>query len=99
MKVKELVSCVNLEGIEMKYSYLMESKEYNNETVYGIVVKRESIENGKVVNSIEERVDIISKKKDLVQNLLDLLYKNQVSPIHLIDIIGETVDNCVFEFN
>ena len=52
-----------------------------------------------VVNSIEERVDIISKKKDLVQNLLDLLYKNQVSPIHLIDIIGETVDNCVFEFN
>ena len=54
MKVKELVSCVNLEGIEMKYSYLMESKEYNNETVYGIVAKRESIENGKVVNSIEE---------------------------------------------
>ena len=83
----------------MKYSYLMESREYNNETVYGIVVKRESIENKVVVSSVEDHVDIISKKKEVVQKLLDLLYKNQVSPIHLIDVIGETVDNCVLEFN
>ena len=82
----------------MKYSYLMESRKYNNETVYGIVVKKESIKN-KVVSTIEDRVDIISKKKEVVQKLLDLLYRNQVSPIHLIDVIGETVDNCVLEFN
>ncbi len=83
----------------MKYSYLMESREYNNETVYGIVVKKESIENKVVVSSVEDRVDIISKKKEVVEKLLDLLYRNQVSPIHLIDVIGETVDNCVLEFN
>ncbi len=83
----------------MKYSYLMESRKYNNETVYGIVVKKESIKNKVVVSTIEDRVDIISKKKEVVQKLLDLLYRNQVSPIHLIDIIGETVDNCVLEFN
>ena len=79
----------------MKYSYLMESRKYNNETVYGIVVKKESIKNKVVVSTIEDRVDIISKKKEVVQKLLDLLYRNQVSPIHLIDVIGETVDNCV----
>ena len=78
----------------MKYSYLMESRKYNNETVYGIVVKKESIKNKVVVSTIEDRVDIISKKKEV-----DLLYRNQVSPIHLIDVIGETVDNCVLEFN
>ena len=83
----------------MKYSYLMESRTYNNETVYGIVVKKESIKNKVVVSTIEDRVDIISKKKEVVQKLLDLLYRNQVSPIHLIDVIGETVDNCVLEFN
>ncbi len=83
----------------MKYSYLMESRKYNNETVYGIVVKKESIKNKVVVSTIEDRVDIISKKKEVVQKLLDLLYRNQVSPIHLIDVIGETVDNCVLEFN
>ena len=83
----------------MKYSYLMESRKYNNETVYGIVVKKESIKNKVVVSTIEDRVDIISKKKEVVQKLLDLLYRNQVSPIHLIDVIGENVDNCVLEFN
>lgn len=83
----------------MKYSYSIESKEYNNETVYGIEAKKENIENGLVVSTIEDYVDIISKKKDVVEHLVELLYKNQVSPIHLIDIIGETVDNCVFEFN
>ena len=83
----------------MKYSYLMESRKYSNETVYGIVVKKESIKNKVVVSTIEDRVDIISKKKEVVQKLLDLLYRNQVSPIHLIDVIGETVDNCVLEFN
>lgn len=83
----------------MKYSYLMEPRKYNNETVYGIVVKKESIKNKVVVSTIEDRVDIISKKKEVVQKLLDLLYRNQVSPIHLIDVIGETVDNCVLEFN
>ena len=55
----------------MKYSYLMESREYNNETVYGIVVKKESIENKVVVSSVEDRVDIISKKKEVVEKLLD----------------------------
>ncbi|MBS6600910.1 MAG: DUF6514 family protein [Clostridium sp.] len=99
MKIKELNLSINLEGIEMKYSYLMESRKYNNETVYGIVVKKESIKNKVVVSTIEDRVDIISKKKEVVQKLLDLLYRNQVSPIHLIDVIGETVDNCVLEFN
>ena len=99
MKIKELNLSINLEGIEMKYSYLMESRKYNNETVYGIVVKKESIKNKVVASTIEDRVDIISKKKEVVQKLLDLLYRNQVSPIHLIDVIGETVDNCVLEFN
>lgn len=99
MKIKELNLSINLEGIEIKYSYLMESRKYNNETVYGIVVKKESIKNKVVVSTIEDRVDIISKKKEVVQKLLDLLYRNQVSPIHLIDVIGETVDNCVLEFN
>ena len=35
---------------------------------------------------------------DDYKSILEKLSINEVSPIHLIDIIGEEVDNCVFDF-
>ncbi|MDB2097813.1 DUF6514 family protein [Clostridium paraputrificum] len=40
----------------------------------------------------------MSTQRHKVKGLLNLLYKNEVSPIHLIDIIGEYVDKWVGDF-
>lgn len=98
MNVSNFIVNINNNNVDMKYIYTLESTIYKDDKVYGIKVEREDIENGKVIKKIENKVSIISKKKELVENLLSLLYNNQVSPIHLIDIIGETVDKCVSEF-
>ena len=47
--------------------------------------------------------DYIKKNYDLsiilVSHDLDLVYKYQVSPVHLVDILGEYVDQYVSDFN
>lgn len=45
-----------------------------------------------------DSVDKISPNKDKVEVLVEKLHKYEVSPIHLIDVIGEDVDNCVADF-
>lgn len=98
MNISNFIVNINNNKVDMKYIYILESSIYKDDEVYGIKVEREDIEDGKVIGKIENKVSIISKKKEVVENLISLLYNNQVSPIHLIDIIGETVDKCVSEF-
>ena len=98
MNISKFTVNVTNEDIYMKYIYELESTIYKDDKVYGIKIEREDTKDGKVIGKIEDKIDIISKNKELVESLLNLLYNNQVSPIHLVDIIGETVDNCVSEF-
>ncbi|WP_368253287.1 DUF6514 family protein [Clostridium paraputrificum] len=51
-----------------------------------------------MINRVEDGVKYISTQRHKVKGLLNLLYKNEVSPIHLIDIIGEYVDKWVEDF-
>jgi len=46
-----------------------------------------------------DSVNYISTHKEKVKKLFDLVSKNNVSPIHLIDVIGEYVDEYVSDFN
>ena len=98
MNVINFIVNINNNDVDMKYIYALESSIYKDDKVYGIKIEREDTKDGKVIGKIEDKIDIISKNKELVESLLNLLYNNQVSPIHLVDIIGETVDNCVSEF-
>lgn len=98
MNVINFIVNINNNDVDMKYIYALESSIYKDDKVYGIKIEREDTKDGKVIGKIEDKVSIISKNKELVESLLNLLYNNQVSPIHLVDIIGETVDNCVSEF-
>lgn len=87
-----------IEDKEIRYLYSITEQEYNNMQVYGIRVRRDDFKEGKRVSTDEDRVEIISPKFEKVKKIFNYIYKGEVSPIHLIDIIGEEVDKCVFDF-
>lgn len=88
-----------VEGVEYKYIYKLMESEYNNTKVYGIEVVKGNFNNGKLLTTESDSVRLISPKLDKVRSMLETLYNGIVSPIHLIDIIGEQVDKCVIDFN
>ncbi|MBR9647432.1 hypothetical protein KM792_05620 [Clostridium tyrobutyricum] len=66
---------------------------------YGIEIERQDILNEKLVDICRDRVNNISPDRYKVHNLLKLLYTKEVSPIHLVDIIGDYVDDYVMDFD
>ena len=83
---------------DRKYTYSLTKESLNNVQAYGIKVERVDIKDGAIINRVEDGVKYISTQRHKVKGLLNLLYKNEVSPIHLIDIIGEYVDKWVEDF-
>lgn len=65
---------------------------------YGIGIIREEIYEGKVIDTFEDRFDSVSPVKSKVMSLIDFLIDNEVSPLHLIDVIGESIDNWVTDY-
>lgn len=65
---------------------------------YGIEIERQDIANGNVVNFERDRVLDISPDRYKVHTLLKLLYDNSVSPLHLIDVAGEYIDEYIMDF-
>lgn len=66
---------------------------------YGIEVERQDIVNGVVVNIERDSIESISPQRHKVHNLLRLLYDNAVSPIHLVEVLGEYVDTYIMDFD
>lgn len=99
MKVVEnLIRSVNSDDISYTYSYRLIKANYNRNDAYGIEIERADYKNDIIVNIDRDRVKLISPNLEKVRDLLATLYENQVSPIHLIDIIGEKVDEWVADF-
>ena len=86
MKIVQNLNIVrNYDNLRHDYQYRIIETKYNEVNTYGIEIERNSIEK-------------ISYYLEKVRELLSILYKNEVSPIHLVDIIGEKVDEYVSEF-
>ncbi|MBS5927302.1 MAG: hypothetical protein KIC66_09490 [Clostridium sp.] len=98
MVLEKLIITRSIDDIEMKYTYSLTKESLNNVQAYGIKVERLDIKYGTIINRVEDGVKYISTQRHKVKGLLNLLYKNEVSPIHLIDIIGEYVDKWVGDF-
>lgn len=83
--------------IKDKYAF----KKYSVKEVqsYGIEAERQDIINGEIVNIERDMIKYISPHRYKVQNLLKILYDNTVSPIHLIDILGQYVDDYISDFD
>lgn len=96
--IENLITSISNEGTEWKYIYSITKATYNGDEAYGIAVERHDEKEGQTVGIKKDSIKLISNNKDKVYGLLKLLYKNQVSPIHLVEILGEYVDEYIYDF-
>ena len=66
---------------------------------YGIEIERQDTVNGAVECIQRDCVENISPQRHKVKNLLKMVYENTVSPIHMIDILGEYIDEYTSDFD
>lgn len=100
MNLVEEYNTVNSDtDIEFRYAYRLITREYKGIIAYGIEIERKDYVGLKNVNLEREKIDMISVHRHKVKQLLMKLYNNQVSPIHLIDIVGRYADEHVYEFD
>lgn len=100
MKIVESLSlAIENKGKKIMYFYRLTQCQTKTGQAFGIEVERQDLREDVLVNIERDSVDIISIKEDKVRSILELLYKNNVSPIHLIDVIGSYVDECIEDFN
>ncbi|MGL5417573.1 MAG: DUF6514 family protein [Clostridium sp.] len=85
-------------GIERKYNYRLIKNGFKEIDVYGVEIERIDYVGSEIIDSYKEGIDLISPNETKVRDLLEKLYENQVSPLHLIDIAGEMVDEAVADF-
>ena len=108
MKVIESLSKIEVVE-EMKYKYfyrLIKSSfttTHKDEEVkvdcFGIEIERHDIINNCITKIERESINRISPYRYKVHNLLKFVNDNSVSPIHLIDVLGQYVDDYVVDFN
>ncbi len=100
MNLVEEYTCVNNDSdIEFRYAYRLIKKDFKGTTAYGIEIERKDYVGLKSVNLEREKIDIISVHRHKVKQLLMKLYNNQVSPLHLIEIVGSYADEHAYEFD
>lgn len=86
-------------GIERVYNYKLIKSVIGVNEVFGIEIEREDFKGDIKIDTYKDSIELISPNEKKVREVLDILYKNGVSPIHLVDIAGEFVDECVNDFS
>lgn len=100
MKVLEEYKSINKQkDIEFRYYYRLINKKFHGVTAYGIEVERKDYVGSKNVNLERDKIDVISPEKEDVEKMLIKIWNNQLSPIHLVDVLGAYVDDKVYKFN
>ncbi|MBY6971130.1 DUF6514 family protein [Clostridium botulinum] len=97
MDIIEEYTSIDTEN-NFEYKYRLTKSLYKGITAYGIEVQSQNSNTTKAFNE-KDSVKLISINRHNVKALLTKLNDNRVSPLHLIDIIGEYVDEHVCEFD
>jgi len=66
---------------------------------YGIEIERQDIIDDTVVFIERDCVENISPQRHKIKSLMKMLYDNTVSPIHMIDILGDYIDEYISDFD
>lgn len=66
---------------------------------YGIEIERQDTVSGIVECIQRDSVLNISPQRHKVKELFKMVYENTVSPIHIIDILGEYIDDYTSDFD
>lgn len=99
MKInKTLSKIVNIEENEVKYIYRMTEKNIKNRQAFGIEIERQDFNNGEIINLERDSVSLVASEEMKANDILVMLFNNLVSPIHLVNIVGEYSDLCAAEF-
>ncbi|WP_297712853.1 DUF6514 family protein [Clostridium sp.] len=99
MKInKTLSKIVNIEENEVKYIYRMTENNIKNRQAFGIEIERQDFNNGEIINLERDSVSLVASEEMKANDILVMLFNNLVSPIHLVDIVGEYSDLCAAEF-
>lgn len=99
MKInKTLSKIINIEENEVKYIYRMTEKRIKNRQAFGIEIERQDFNNGEIINLERDSVSLVASEEMKANDILVMLFNNLVSPIHLVDIVGEYSDLCAAEF-
>lgn len=100
MNLVEEYTCANKDTeVEFKYAYRLIKKAFKGIIAYGIEIERKDYVGLENVNLERDKIEIISAHRHKVKQLLMKLYTNQVSPLHLIDIVGSYADEQAYEFD
>lgn len=108
MEIVQTLSKSHIEGtIEYAYQYNLIRNtieiEVCGKTIevqgYGIKAIRTHSNSEGIVFQEEDLVKIISPQRHKVQGLIKLLWDNTVSPVHLIDVLGEYIDEFIGDFD
>lgn len=86
-------------GLERIYIYKITEQLEKSSCEYGIEVELKYIMKGENVKNIKEEVKNISSKKEEVIDILQLLCRNEASPLHLLDILQDYIDRDVIQYN
>lgn len=78
---------------------LVNEEESMEVQAYGIEIERQDTVNNMVVNVERDCIKNISPHRHKVHNLLKMLYDNTVSPYHLVDVLGDYVDEYSLDFD
>lgn len=97
--IENLCKKVEEENEERIYFYRSFNENYKGRQAYGIEIERQDLNNGNLIKIERDSISKVTIFEDKIKDILNLIYNNNVSPIHLVDVIGEYVDNNVFEFN
>lgn len=98
MVIEKKVTTKYIDGIERIYIYKVTQQKQDSILEYGVKATREDVSKGESVTIVESEVKYISPKKDVVMGIVDILCRNEVSPIHLKEIICDYVDTDSINF-
>ena len=73
--------------------------ELINVNAFGIEMETQDMVEDKIIHIQRDCVENISPERYKVKNLLKMVYDNTVSPIHMIDILGEYIDDYTSDFD
>ena len=97
--IEEYKSINKQKNIEFRYYYRLINMDFHGIKAYGIEVERKDYVGSKNINLERDKIDIISSEKEDVKKMLIKIWNNQLSPIHLVDVLGTYVDDNACKFN
>lgn len=107
--INEVMSCRTAldDGSELIYKYYITEDErkvdVEDKSVevkgYGICAETQKLKDGKMQVTFKDSVECINPYKKKVVAIIGFLARNEVSPIHLVNVIGEKVDDMVCDFD